>query len=346
MVRSLVFWALLSTVARASSVSTELSAGSGVGANATADSTFYRQRIAASIDVSDTLTLRASFTGLEAPTTARDRSADLLAASLGVTWELSPAWTVGIDALGTLPGPTISTLAIPDPAPFRAQSSASTYRSQVTNVGVQAFVEHAFTPPTDDDEVGMSLDAGVARYDASTTLAKVLLDGAPVTLDALTARCEGPLCADLLADFRASTKSTLLQGSFGASGFASFQDGTWYTDVNATGYVFSDDPATFGSTTLLFSGYSIGEGIPLLPLRASFGAGVVRKLGDLSIDASGQWGRFAGSGGSSARGVLRVRYRVSRAFSFWLGSGSFVGVYDTLGTTVSLWGIAGARVRF
>jgi len=344
--RSLLFWALLSTAARASSVSTELSAGSGVGANASSSSTFFRQRIAASIDVSDAFTLRASFTGLEAPASASDRSGNLLAASLGVTWELAPTWTVGVDALGTLPGPTVSTLAIPDPTSFRAQRTSSTFRSHVTSVGAQAFVERTFTPEANDDEVGLSLEAGVARYDASTTLSEVQLDGAPVTLDTLAARCEGPTCPDLLADFRTPPKTSLLQGSFGASGFASFQEGTWYTDVNATGYVFNDDPATFGSTSLLFSGYSVGEGIPLLPLRASFGAGVVRKLGDVSIDASGQWGPFAGSSGSSARGVLRVRYRVGRAFSFWLGGGSYLGIDDTLGTTVSLWGIAGARVRF
>jgi hypothetical protein len=152
-------------------------------------------------------------------------------------------------------------------------------------------------------------------------------------------------CRAAVAQRTATVSSTLVQAALGATIFGSA--GPWSFDANAIGYAFSEDPSTFGTQILVGSGgYTVGDGLPVLPLRASFGGTLMRQFGSFTVETTASVSPFAVVDGYAAREGLRVRYRASRALALWLGGGSQQSSYDGAALAISVWGLGGARVRF
>ena len=335
--------------ARASSVRDELSVGGAQSTPQNPRAGNVSNLFGLSVDVGEDWTITGTAQVLveiatPAPAGAgfADRGGTVTDFSLGVEWDATEQWTVGV-SLDVSPQSTIATDAR---IPLQDGRADALIRATSSNASAE-FLATYDTAGVSDLEWSFTGAVAFSRFETQQRIDQARRSNGTVLTNAdLRAACSGSSspCREYLPaidGFSDQLPSARISGGALAT-IATDTD----VGLNVDYYAYFDDPSSVGVYSIATIG-RFGAGAPIAPLRYLVRPEVTHRYGALSVRLWVQGGQYVANVGQSTAGVgAKVQYRFTRAFRLWLGAMGQRDVGNSGEVSRSGWLSLGAAYRF
>jgi hypothetical protein len=306
-------------------VSDQLSVGVAPSSPSIPRTGFLSDKILGSNELSSSLALiysAAVTRDLGAPASAGsrfpDRGGTIFRLGAGTEWQASRHWALIPMVSGSPPSTTRTSTTIPfQDATGMSTNLAGDLQVKSSSVGGELTVEldtlDAWGP-----ELVVTTTAGLLNYWSTQRLLKLqLASDAVVTQAALAQQCQTQGCSPEVHSLLGKQSPTLLQAyaELDVTGIIRRTQ----LGVSGTAFGYSHDPAQFGffGIAAFARGPSIGDGVPLAPLRLSVQGHVTQKLGRFRFAATGEAGDYVDSEGSTVSLSAKPSYDVTPRVRLW-----------------------------
>jgi hypothetical protein len=311
---------LVAAVARASSVSDEISLA---GMQSTPQHPWagsVSNLLGASVDLGESWTVNASAqVTLEALTPAPagafpDRGGTVTAFSGGVGWDADDNWTFGV-ALDVSPESTIGS-----DARLRGQNPIDVLVQSTSSIASLETLAGYDTAGSSDLEWSFAAGVALSRLETRQHADGRHEDGTRASASELRAKCTpvGSGCRALLPAID-GVSGVLRYARASAAALATVRRDT-DVGVSLDYYGYADDPASVGPFTTATAG-RFGTSAPIAPLRYLVRPSVTHRFGAFSLKAWAQAGQYVrGAGQGTAALGAKAQYRFSRSFRMWISA--------------------------
>jgi hypothetical protein len=168
-------------------------------------------------------------------------------------------------------------------------------------------------------ELVVTSTGGLLNYWSTQRLLKLqLANDSVVTQAALAQQCQAQGCSPEVRSLLGKQSPTLLQAYFELDVTGIIR--RTQLGIAGTAFGYSSDPARFGffGVAAFARGPSIGDGVPLAPLRFSIQGHVTQKLGRVRLAATAESGDYVDSEGSTMSVSAKPSFDLTSRARLWV----------------------------
>jgi hypothetical protein len=247
-----------------------------------------------------------------------DRGGTIIRLGAGTEWQASRHWALIPMMSGSPPSTTRTSTAIPfQDATGMPTNLAGDLQVKSSSVGGELSAEFD-TLDAWGPELVVTSTGGLLNYWSTQRLLKLqLANDSVVTPAALAQQCQSQGCSPEVHSLLGKQSPSLLQAylELDVTGIIRRTQ----LGVSGTAFVYSHDPAQFGffGVAAFARGPSIGEGVPLAPLRFSVQGHVTQKVGRFRLAATAEAGDYVDSEGSTLSVSAKPSFDVTARARLW-----------------------------
>jgi hypothetical protein len=314
-----------SPAAPSSLLSDQLSVGVAPSSPSIPRTGFVSDKLLGSNEVSSSLTLiysAAVTRDLGAPPSAGsrfpDRGGTIVRLGMGTEWQASRHWALIPMISGSPPSTTRTSTTIPfQDATGMSTNLAGDLQVKSSSVGGELSAEFD-TLDIWGPELVVTSTGGLLNYWSTQRLLKLqLANDSVVTQAALAQQCQTQGCSPEVHSLLGKQSPSVLQAyvELDVTGIIRRTQ----LGVSGTAFGYSHDPTQFGffGIAAFARGPSIGDGVPLAPLRFTVQGHVAQKLGRFRLAATGEAGDYVDSVGSTVSVSAKPSYDVTSRARLW-----------------------------